>query len=183
VIPGTRFYRVVKSRRFHIFWPFWWAIAHSFGVSGRFPLPVTPGTRFYRVVKNSLFSHILNVLLGYSSQFWGSGPISTARDPRYTILPRRPKLDVFRIFRPFWWAIAHSFGVPGRFPVPVTPSTRFNRVVKNSSFSHILAVLVGYSSQFWGYGPISTARDHRHTILPRRQKLVVFAYFGRFGGL
>ena len=89
----------------------------------------------------------------------------------------------FRIFWPFWWVIAHSFGVSGRFPLPVTPGTRFYRVVTNSSFSHILAVLVGYSSQFWGSGPISCARDPRYMILPSRQKLVVFAYFGRFGGL
>ena len=53
--PGTRLERVVKTRRFIIFWPFSWAIAHSFGVSGRFPLFVTPGTRFELVVKTRRF--------------------------------------------------------------------------------------------------------------------------------
>ena len=42
VTAGTRFERVVKTRRFRTFWPFSWTFAHNLRVPDRFPRFVIP---------------------------------------------------------------------------------------------------------------------------------------------
>jgi hypothetical protein len=97
--------------------------------------------------ENSLFSYVLAIFVGYSTQFQGSGPIFTVRNPN-TRFDRVVKTPRFRIFRLFSWAIAHSFGVPGRSTRSVTPGTWFLDRRENSPFSQILAVFVGYNTRY-----------------------------------
>jgi hypothetical protein len=157
--------------------------------------------------------------VGYSTQFWGPGPISTVCDPRYTIGAGLQNSSFSHILAVFV-GYNTQFWVPERYLLFVTPGTRLEQG-QNSSFSHILAVFVGNNTQFWGSRPISIVRDPRYMIGAGRQnsmvshiwpvswaithsfgvpvrfplfvtpvddwsrssKLVVFAYFGCFRGL
>ena len=174
--PGTRFERVVKTRRFRVFRCFrvllhtvfshilavLWDIAPSFRVLGLFPRSATPGTRFEHGVKTRCFRIFWAFSWGIAHSFRVTG-----RFPLFVTPRTRFECDVethrFRIFWSFLWAIAHSFMVPGRFPLSATPATRFERIVQTRCFRIIWRFCVLLHSG-WGSGPICTVRAPRYTI-------------------
>ena len=64
----------------------------------------------------------------------------------------------------------------------MTPGTRKMGRRQNSSILSILAVFVGYRTQFFGSETISTARDPRYTKIGTSSKLVDFVISGSFNG-
>ena len=98
VAPSTRFERVVKTRRFHIFLLFSWAFAHSFRVPDRFWRHHDPWYTIWLRRENLLFSHILAVFVGYYTH---SRPISTALWPPIHDLSASWKLFVLPYFGRF----------------------------------------------------------------------------------
>ena len=74
------------------------------------------------------------------------------RWPRYTVSEASSKHFVFALSG---LVCAHYFGAWGRFPVSVTPGSRFERHRQNPLFLRFLVAFVGYSTLFWGPGTIS----------------------------
>jgi hypothetical protein len=89
-----------------------------------------------------------------------------------------PKARRFCILGPFSWAIAHSFGVPRWFTRPMTISTFFRGMTKNSSFLRFRAIFVSYCPQFWGAGVINKAHDTHYLF--ERHDIIVFAFIAVF---
>ena len=83
---------VVKTRRFGHFWPFSWAIAHSFWLQTQFERLVTPGTQKLGRRQNSSIWSFLAVFVGYNTQFSAPETISTSRDLRYMKIGTSSKL-------------------------------------------------------------------------------------------
>ena len=128
-----------KTLHFRVLWPFSWAIAHSFGVPGRFKM--------------------------------------TARHDTY--LRAWPNTRHFCVLWSFSWVIDHSFGVQGRFKMTVNPIHVWC-LIKNSSFSCFMAFFMSYWPHFWGSRGIRMAHKTRYMFESYDQKLVVFAFYGRF---
>jgi hypothetical protein len=53
-------------------------------------------------------------------------------------------------------------------------------MTKNLLFLHFWAVFVSYCPQFWVFWVIFKARDTQYMFERHDQKLVVFAFYGRF---
>ena len=62
-----------ESRRFGYFWPFSWAIAHSFLAPGTISTDHDPEYTKIGTSSNSSIWSFLAVFVGYSTQFFGSG--------------------------------------------------------------------------------------------------------------
>jgi hypothetical protein len=62
----------------------------------------------------------------------------------------------------------------------MTLSTFLRGVTKNSSFLHFRAVFMSYCPQFWGSGVIDRVHDTQYMFERHDQKLIVFAFQGRF---
>ena len=77
-VSGTIFGGDVRTRRFHVFWQFSWAIAHCFWFRGRFSGPVTPVNGFGGDVKTRRFrlfcqfSWAIAHCFGFRGRFSGS---------------------------------------------------------------------------------------------------------------
>jgi hypothetical protein len=84
-----------KYLLFLCLWPFSWAIAHSFGVSGWSTRPMTVSTCLRGVTKNSSFLHFRAIFMSYCPQFWGSGVIYKVHDTQYMFERHGQKLVVF----------------------------------------------------------------------------------------
>jgi hypothetical protein len=102
-----------KTCRFYIFGPFLWAIVHSFGFSRWFSSPwhlvlvwhAWPKTHHFCVY--GYFCELLPTVLG----FWGfTWPMTLS-----TCLRGMTKNSSYLHWWTFSWAIAHYFGVLGRF--------------------------------------------------------------------
>ena len=80
-----------------------------------------PETRVSRYRKNTRFRPFLAVFVGYSTRFWGPWSIQTVRVDVTRFSQNRKKLAISAISGVFLWAIAHGFGVRGRFKRPGSP--------------------------------------------------------------
>ena len=143
---------------------------------------MTSGTRKLGRRQNSSIWSFLDVFVGYSTQFLGSGFDFTTSDPGYTKNVMSSKL-VDLVISGSFWAIAHSFWLRGRFQRLVTSGTRKLGCRKNSLIWSFLAVFVGYSTQFLALGTISTVGDPGYTKIGMPSKLVDLVIFGRFRGI
>jgi hypothetical protein len=74
------------------------------------------------------------VFVNCCPQFWGFRGDLQGRWHLVHVWVAWPKTRPFCILGPFLWAIAHSFGVLGWFTRPMTLSTCFSDMTKNSSF-------------------------------------------------
>ena len=96
---------VVKTRRFAHFWPFSWAITHSFWLRRRFQWLVTPSTRKLARRKNTSIWSFLTVIMGNRRRFLAPDTISTPSDPVYTKIGKWSELVDLVIsgrFRGLW---------------------------------------------------------------------------------
>ena len=107
---------VLKTRQFGHFWPFSWAIEHSFWVRTRFQRLMTPGTRKLGRPQNSSIWSFLPFSWAIAHNFFGSGTISTARDPGYKKFGRRQNSSI-------WSFLAVFVGYSTQFSAPETIST------------------------------------------------------------
>jgi hypothetical protein len=71
-----------KTHCFHVLWIFSWAIAHCFGLLGRFLMPATCGTCLRAWQKTRRFQ-IYDCFVSYEHRFWDSGAIENAKDTQY----------------------------------------------------------------------------------------------------
>ena len=144
---------VVKTRRFAHFWPFSWAITHSFWLRRRFQWLVIPCTRKLARRKNTSIWSFLTVIMGNSRRFFGTGYDFNAFRPRVHENWDMVRTRRFGNFWSFSWAIAHGFFWLRRlFQRLVTPCTRKLGRRQNSSIWSFLADFVGYSTRFFGSG-------------------------------
>ena len=104
--------------------------------------------------------------MSYCPQFWGSRAI-------YIFWQVWPKSHRFCFLWPFSWAIAHSFGVPGRL-------TCLRSKTKKSLFLRFMAVLMSYCPHFRCYSAICTPKKTQYVFERHDQKLVVFAFYACF---
>ena len=136
----------------------WSFLAVFVGYSTQFLAPGTistaldPGYTKIGRRQNLLIWSFLAVFVGYSTQFLAPGTISTASDPEYTKIEMSSKTRRFGHFWPFLWAITHSFWLRGLFQRLVPSGTRKLGRRQNSSIWPFLAVFVGYSTHFFGFG-------------------------------
>ena len=122
--------------------------------------------------------------MGNWTQFFCcSGTISTARDPRFTRNGTSSKRVDFVISGRFHGQLHTVFWSSGQFQQLMTPGTRKLGRRQTSSILSILAVFVGYSTQFLAPETISTARDPRYMKIGTSSKLVDLVIAGRFCGL
>jgi hypothetical protein len=115
----------------------------------------------------------LSVVLGFQSDLQG---------PWHSVYfwEAWPKTHRFCIWGPFWWAIAHSFGVPEWFIRSMTLSTCLRGMTKNSSFLCFRAVFVSYCPLFWGSVKIYKAHDTQYILERNGEKTCRFCDHGYF---
>jgi hypothetical protein len=94
---------------------------------------------------------------------------------------RREKLVVFTFYGHFV-GYCTLFWVPRRFQRPMKLADRLRGDVKNSLFSRMMAVLSAIAHCFGVPGQFLKPMKLGTWFVRRRQKLVVFAFYGRFMG-
>src|SRR3954465_2786957 len=90
------------------------------------------------------------------------------------------KNSVFTFYSHFHELLPTVLGVSGRFAWLERPDTCLRVMTKNSSFSRFMAVFKSYCPQFWGSKAICMARQTRYMFESYDQKLIIFAFYGRF---
>ena len=167
---------VVKTRQFGHFCPFLWAIARSFWLRRRFQRLMTLGTQKLDVVKTRRFCHFWPFLWAIAHSLSLRRRFSTARDPGYMKIGESSKLvDLF--ISSHFCGLKHTFfWLRRRFQWLVILGTGKLGSRQNSSIRSILAIFVGYSTQFLAPGTISTALDPGYTKIGRRQNLSIWSF-------
>src|SRR3954471_2586094 len=89
------------------------------------------------------------------------------------------KVAVFA-FMVVFMSYCPQFWVLGRFAWLVRPDTCLGVRTKNSSFSRFMAVFMSYIPHFLGSRAICMPRKTRYMFESYDQKLIVFAFYGRF---
>ena len=115
--------------------------------------------------------------MGYSTWFSAPAMISTARDPRYTVIWKSTKLVNFLILA-VSWAIAHCFffgsgdDLTARYP-------RYTVIWKSTKLMNFLILTVSWAIAhgFLAPGMILKARDARYTVIWKSTKLMNFVIF------
>jgi hypothetical protein len=169
-----------RNSSFSCLWSFSWTIAQSFGVLGRFTTTLRTNTCLRVYDQNLIVFVFYGRFISYCPLFRGLRAIYNDIKTWYMLERYDPKLVVFRVLWLFSWAIAHSFGVPGRFTATLRPDTCLRVMTKKSSFSCFMVVFMGYCPQFLGSRWICMPRKNPYMIERYDQKLVVFAFYGRF---
>ena len=175
VTPDTCLIVMKKNLSFHVLWPFPWAIVHNFGILERFGTTVTPDTCLRVMTKKSSFSHFMAVFISYCPHFVVTGRFTTT--VRTDICLRT-------------WQKTRRFGVYGRFHELFPIVLGFTRVCMArktpdmfESYDPKVApfrVFMIYCPQFWGSSAIYNECNTRYKFKCYDQKLVVFAFYGRF---
>jgi hypothetical protein len=126
-------------------WPFLWAIAHCFGVMGGFTWPMRLSTCLRGMTKNLLFC------FGFSG--WFSSPWHLV-----LVWYAWPKTRRFCVYGRFCELLPTVWG-SGGVTWPMTLSTCWRGMTKNSPFLHFRAVFMSYCPLFWVSEVIYKAHD------------------------
>src|SRR3954470_23415602 len=86
----------------------------------------------------------------------------------------------FHVLWSFSWVIAHSFWVSAGFACLERTLTCLRDMTRNSPFSRFMAVFMSYCPQFRGSRAIYSDLPTIYMLERYDQKLVVFAFYGRF---
>ena len=113
-------------------------------VPGRFARPIKYNTCLRDMTKNLLFLCLMVVFMSYCPQFSGSKVICMVCKDTIHIWEWWPKPYRFRVLWTFSCAIAHCFGVLGRFARPIKLNSCLRDMTKNSLFSCFLAIFMSY---------------------------------------
>ena len=131
------------------------------------------------MTKHSSFLHFMAIFVSYCPYFWGSSAVWNDHKTRYMFEGLTKTRHFLRFMAVFHELLPIVLGFQGDLKWLEDPIQVWG-LVKNSSFSCFMAVFMSYCPHFWGSRGIRMARKTLYMFESYDQKLVVFAFYGRF---